>query len=431
MQRSPLLVFATLLLTSCITSRSSAPDGDRNLPPDPERMRAAVALAEDPRVSRAFEHVEANREEILTEWIALTEINAPSGHEEERARYVEEALRCCRVEVRRDAAGNVIATRRGTGDGPVVVLDAHLDTVFQPGLQITATVKDGRIFAPGVGDATRNIEAILATLRALDAADISTKGDLIALFSVEEETNFRGINQFLDDNGEKVDHVLVFDGGYAGFTYGGLGIHWYRHHFIGPGGHTLSRTPPFSATLPAARAIARIAELEMPRDVSGRLNVGMMGGAEVVNAKAQDAWFTVDLRSTDNSILAEYEAIIAGIVDQEARKAGMTSRTENISKTPAAQIPGHRTSHLIRTAEAVHIAAGFENPPIMNSASNNASVAFQRGISALSTGTAPCSDAHALTESCPIEPFYKGIRKMILLALALAEIDPAPSMENR
>jgi tripeptide aminopeptidase len=420
-----LLTLATLLSGSCI--RTAYPIGGREAPPapDPERLAAARALISDPRVVAAFEHIETNRQEILDEWIALTEINAPSGHEEARAIFVEQLLRAqTNLEVRRDAAGNVIAVRRGTGSGPTVVLDAHLDTVFQPGLEIKATIRDGRLYAPGVGDATRNIEAILATFRAMDAAKISTKGDLIALFSVEEETNFRGVNQFIADHRGQIDHFLAFDGGYAGFSYGGIGIHWYRHHFIGPGGHTLSSTPPWSATIPAARAIDRIARLELPRESAARLNIGMMGGSDVVNAKASDAWFTVDLRSADDGVLAKFEGLIGKILEEEADAAGMSVRTEVISKSGAAQIPGHRSSHLIRTAEAVHIVAGFENPPIHNTGANNASVALRNGISALSTGTAPCSNAHALTESCAIDPFYKGIRKMLLLAVAIAELDP-------
>jgi acetylornithine deacetylase/succinyl-diaminopimelate desuccinylase-like protein len=62
-----------------------------------------------------------------------------------------------------------------------------MDTVFQPGLKIKATVKDGRVYAPGIGDDTRNIEALLASIRALDAAKIKTKGDLVFLFTVDEE----------------------------------------------------------------------------------------------------------------------------------------------------------------------------------------------------------------------------------------------------
>jgi hypothetical protein len=64
---------------------------------------------------------------------------------------------------------------------------------------------------------------------------------------------------------------------------------------------------------------------------------------------------------------------------------------------------------------------GFD-PPITPTGSNNASAALLAGIPAISTGAGPCSNSHALTESCEIEPFYKGIKKVLLLAVALAEL---------
>ena len=388
-----------------------------------EYLEQAKTLQKDPRVIAATDHVDKERDLILREWIAITEINAPSGHEKERARHIEGLLRKLKLqEVRYDATGNLIAVRKGSGAGPVIVFDAHLDTVFQPGLKIKATVSEGRVHAPGVGDDTRNIEALLATMRALDAANIKTRGDLIFLFTVEEETSLRGAEEFVKENKGKVDHYIALDGGYEGFTYAGIGITWYRHHFIGPGGHTRSRTPPYSATLPLARAISRIYELKVPSSPPSNLNIGMLGGAEVVNAKAADAWFTVDLRSTENEVVADLEKKIAIILEEEAQRANMNVKTEIVSSSPAAVIPGHRDSHLVKVAEAVHRALGF-NPPITPTGSNNSSAALLAGISSISTGAGPCNDAHALTENCEIEPLYKGIKKVLLLAVALAGIE--------
>ena len=375
------------------------------------------AIQDDPRVKAAFDHIDKDRNAILREWIAITEINAPSKHEQERAKFIESLLRKHKLDIRYDAAGNLIATRKGTGGGPVAVFDAHMDTVFQPGLKIKATVRDGRVYAPGVGDDTRNIEALLATIRALDAAKIKTKGDLVFLFTTDEEEGMTGAKQYTKDNKGKVDYYIALDGGFEGFTYAGIGINWYRHHFIGPGGHTRSRTPPYSATLPMARAIARIYELKVPTSPSSNLNIGMLGGSEVVNAKASDAWFSVDLRSTSNEVIADLEQKIAAILDEEAKRAGMTVKTDMISSSPAAVLPGNRESHLVKMAEAVHRAMGFD-PPIGNAGSNNSSAALLQGISSISTGAGPCSDAHALTENCEIEPLYRGIKKILLLEIA-------------
>ena len=377
------------------------------------------AIQDDARVKAAFDHIDKTRDEILREWIAVTEINAPSKHEQERAKYIESLLRKHKLEISYDSAGNLIATRKGTGGGPVTVFDAHMDTVFQPGLKNKATVRDGRVYAPGVGDDTRNIEALLATIRALDAANIKTKGDLVFLFTTDEEAGMTGVKQYTKDNKGKVDYYIALDGGYEGFTYAGIGINWYRHHFIGPGGHTRSRTPPYSATLPMARAIARIYELKVPTSPSSNLNIGMIGGSEVVNAKAADAWFSVDLRSTSNEVMAELEKSIAIILDEEAKRVGMTVKTEVISTSPAAMLPGNRESKLVKIAEAVHRAMGFD-PPIGNAGANNSSVALLQGITSISTGAGPCSETHALTENCEIEPLYKGIKKILLLGVALA-----------
>jgi len=380
------------------------------------------SVQDDPRVKAAFDHIDKDRDAILREWIAITEINAPSKQEQERAKYIESLLRKSKLDIRYDSAGNLIATRKGTGGGPVTVFDAHMDTVFQPGLKIKATVRDGRVYAPGIGDDTRNIEALLSTIRALDAAKIKTKGDLVFLFTTDEEAGMTGAKQYTKDNKGKVDYYIALDGGYEGFTYAGIGINWYRHHFIGPGGHTRSRTPPYSATLPLARAIARIYELKVPTNPSSNLNIGMLGGSEVVNAKASDAWLTVDLRSTSNDVIADLEQKIAAILDEEAKRVGMTVKTDVISASPAAVLPGNRESNLVKIAEAVHRAMGFD-PPIGNAGSNNSSAALLQGITSISTGAGPCSDSHALTENCEIEPLYRGTKKILLLAVALSVLD--------
>ena len=406
-------LFLLFLLLTCFQVFSQTPE---------QYLDQAKSLQNDARVKKAYEYIDENNERILREWIAITEINAPSGHEQERAKYVEQLLRTYRLQsIRYDAAGNLIAVRKGTGRGPTVVFDAHLDTVFQPGLKIKATISEGRVHAPGIGDDTRNIEALLATIRARDAARIETRGDLVFVFTVQEETNFAGVKQFINDNRGKIDYYVALDGGYEGFTYAGIGINWYRHHFMGPGGHTRSRTPPYSASLPVARAISRIYELKVPTNPPSNLNIGMLGGSEVVNAKASDAWFTLDLRSTSTEVIADLEKKIAAILEEEARRANMKLNTEVISTSPAAVIPGHRNSKLVMVAEAVHRALGFD-PPITPTGSNNASPVLLQGVPAISTGAGPCDDSHALTENCEIEPLYRGIKKILLLELALAEL---------
>jgi len=383
----------------------------------------AARIMERAEVKRAFDYVDAHRDQILTDWVALTEINAPSGKERERADLVRKLLTSSKLDkVYYDEKGNLIAIRKGLGGAKPVVFDAHLDTVFQDGLKIKAQIRDGKIYAPGVGDDTRNVAALIASIRALDEGGIRTKADLIFVFTVEEETSFGGVKHFVDENKDRIGQYVALDGGYEGLNYGGIGINWYKHHFVGPGGHTTSKSPPYSATIPLARAISRIYALELPKSPTVHLNIGMLGGADVVNAKAADAWFTVDLRSTDQKLIDDFEQKIAQILREEADRVGMQVKTElPEEKLPAAQIPGSRESFTVRMAEAVHRAMGFENVTVGNSASNNANVALLAGLPAISTGCAPCGGDHSMGEWCQIEPIYRGIKKLILLEAALSE----------
>jgi len=71
---------------------------------------------ERPELKQAFDYVDANKDSILAEWIALTEINAPSGKERVRAEAIRKTLQSCKLDkIYYDNKGNLIAIRKGTG----------------------------------------------------------------------------------------------------------------------------------------------------------------------------------------------------------------------------------------------------------------------------------------------------------------------------
>ena len=411
-----LLPFSLFLFAAACRTVAPAPAAQTAGAVPVDEMRA---LMQRPDVVDAMARVDTDRDAIVAQWRAVTEIPAPSGQEAKRAEYLERLLREYGLQdVHRDAVGNVIGVRRGTGGGKRVVFDAHMDTVFSIETNVTTRIENGRIYAPGVGDDTRNVIAILAMIRALDAAHVQTKGDLMIVFTVEEETSFRGANQFLADHAKEIDRYVALDGGFNGFTFGGTGIYWHRYHLIGPGGHTRSRTPPYSATLPLARAIQRIYALHVPE--TSWLNIGMLGGADVFNAKAADAWMSVDLRSTVDEELHALDAAIQKIVTEEATRAGMTMKRDVVSIEEVASLPGHRNSEMVRTTEAVFRAFGIE-PSITNTASNHSSAALRAGVPAIGMGAGSCEGSHGLNENCEIESIFAGIKRALVLAVALSE----------
>lgn len=380
------------------------------------------ALATRPDLAEAFALVDQRRAETVALWKEINDIPAPSGHEAARAERVVEIVRSYGVtEVERDAAGNVIVTLRGTGGGSRVVFDAHLDTVFPLSTPLATRVEGAKIHGPGIGDNARNVIALLEMIRVMRAANVQTRGDVVFAFTVEEETSFRGVNQIIADRGAAIDRYVTLDGGFDGFTYAAIGIYWDRYHFRGPGGHTRSPTPPYSATAAVASSINRLYGLELPPQTN--LNVAMLGAADAFNVKATDAWFSVDLRSNDQRVLDRFDREVERIVEEEARRYGLTVRRERESRRAVASIPGHRQSEMVKSVEAVFRAFGM-NGEISDAASNHTSAALAAGIPAIGTGTAPCARSHSTDEWCEVEPLFAGIKRNVALAVALAALPP-------
>ncbi|HEX8255154.1 MAG TPA: M20/M25/M40 family metallo-hydrolase, partial [Thermoanaerobaculia bacterium] len=162
------------LIVSC-SSTSTAPAPA----PRPVPVAEMTALMQRADLVAAMAAVDRDREPIVAQWREATEIPAPSGHEAKRAAYVEALLRSYGLtDVHRDAVGNVMGTRRGSGGGKHVVFDAHLDTVFALETDVKTRIENGKIYAPGVGDNTRNVIAMLAMIRAMNDARVVTNGDI-------------------------------------------------------------------------------------------------------------------------------------------------------------------------------------------------------------------------------------------------------------
>jgi putative aminopeptidase FrvX len=85
----------------------------------------------------------------------LTEISGPSGNEDAVREYIKEKISGKVDEIFTDRMGNLIALKKGKGNGKKILLDAHMDEV---GFMVTNINEDGTLsFAPVGGVDTRVI----------------------------------------------------------------------------------------------------------------------------------------------------------------------------------------------------------------------------------------------------------------------------------
>src|SRR4051794_13341991 len=287
--------------------------------PAPALEAATTAILANPKVIKTLEDIKADDDRALTEQKRITEIPAPPYKEQVRAEYYLKRFQELGFkDASIDSEGNVIALRNGSGGGPKLVVSAHLDTVFPEGTDVTVKEKDGVILAPGIGDDSRGLAALLSLVQAMNANDLKTVGDVMFVGTVGEEElgNLRGVKALFRDHAD-IDGFISIDGlGITRIVNQATGSHRYEMIFRGPGGHSFQEFGLPSATHAMGRAIAKISDLQTPSDPKTTFTVGTVSGGTSVNAIAGEARMAVDMRSNSTDELLKLEAKLLDLVRQ-------------------------------------------------------------------------------------------------------------------
>lgn len=107
-----------------------------------------MALTAD-KLSRLRVAAERRTEAVAELAARICEVPAPTGQERQRAEFVASLLRERGYEVEIDAISNVY-TRRGNRGGSLLMLLAHLDTVFPAGTPIQVRREGEMLYGPGI-----------------------------------------------------------------------------------------------------------------------------------------------------------------------------------------------------------------------------------------------------------------------------------------
>jgi di/tripeptidase len=396
-----------------------------------------AAIRADARFARATETLAAGHDRTVQDLITLTEIPAPPFAEERRASAYLEMLRAHGLEeVEQDEIGNVMGIRRGFGNGDMLVVAAHLDTVFPAGTDVRVKREGTRLMAPGIGDDTWSLAVNLAYLRAMDVAGVRTRHDILFLGDVGEEGlgDLRGVRHLFEKGRHRgrIRAFLTVDSPQVeGIVSGGVGSRRYRVTFRGPGGHSYAAfglVNPMYAMAEAARALAAV---PVPANPPTTHCVSVVSGGTSINAIANAVTIEVDLRSASAAELARLDEAFLAIVQRavatenaaRSTKAGaITAEIARVGDRPAGETPAGSP---IRDLAAAAVAAeGYR--PTFEFSSTDANVPMSLGIPALKIGAGGRGGrAHALDEWLDVEPteVLRGMRSSLATILALAGME--------
>ena len=388
-----------------------------------------------PAVQRAAEFFVREADWILQQQIRLTSIPAPPFHEEERGRYLEEQFRALGLEnVRRDAIGNVLGERPGSDPEHVVLISAHIDTVFPAGTEIAVRHEGENWVGPGIADNGAGVAALLALAGALRDTRLRTGATLLFAANVGEEGegNLRGMQALFADGAlrRRVRAAIAIDGSNAErLTAQALGSKRFQIVVRGPGGHSWADFGLPNPIQALARAITRMTAVQVPAQPRTAFNVGEITGGTAVNAIPYEASVKVDIRSEMESEIErlEYEmrAAVAEAVAQEnawARVPGgpLEAEIRVIGRRPAGELPP--TARILEIFRAVDAHLGIKTS--LQRSSTDANVPISLGIEAVAVGGGGRSGAsHSLREWYDPTGREVGLKRILLATLLLAGVE--------
>ena len=386
-------------------------------------------LLQTPAVRAAVEFAKADEMRTIDDQIRICEVEAPPFQEAKRAEFYARLLREAGLKnVRIDAEGNVIGERPGANARPNVVLSAHLDTVFPRGTNVKVRREGYVLRGPGIGDDCRGLADVLAVARALNKAGVSTPGTITFVATVGEEGlgDLRGVKRLFSETlKDKIDRFVSIDGEGLGVTHIAIGSARFRVTFKGPGGHSFGSFGVVNPIHALGRAMARIADFQVPGSPRTTFNVGRVGGGTSINAIASEAWMEVDLRSGDTASLRSLEkqfrqAVNDAVAQENARwnSSALTVSIETVGMRPAGRLPA--SAPIVQTAISVSKALNLPLP--FSEGSTDANLPLSLGIPAVTIDAGGRgSGAHTENETFDATEAWKGTQRALLLTVALAQ----------
>ncbi|HGY55326.1 MAG TPA: M20/M25/M40 family metallo-hydrolase [Caldithrix abyssi] len=390
-----------------------------------------TAISEHESVKKALLYLEQIEPETIDEQIKICEIPAPPFKEQARGEYIKQRFQNIGLRnVRIDEVGNVIGEFPGKKNRPALVLSAHLDTVFPENTAVQVNRKGAILKAPGISDDARGLAVILAVARALQHADLNTKGTIYFVATVGEEGlgNLRGVRHLFErslKNG--ITHFISVDDVGLKTISKPVGSNRYKVIFHGTGGHSYANFGIPNPLHALGRAIAKISAFQVPQKPKATFSVGRVGGGTSVNSIAHTAWMEVDLRSEDAVELAKldesFHQAVYSALDEENKRWSLgdtlTVQIKTLGKRPLGKLA--QDADILQAVWQADRSLGIKTN--LTSGSTDSNFPLSIGIPSVTLGGGGGgSYKHSLQETFDTHNSHLGTQRVLLTVLNITGI---------
>ncbi len=397
-----------------------------------EAQGRVLQLAALPSVHRAFSWLHLQELRIRQWQRELVEIPAPPFGEGPRAEWFLERFREAGLaQVGLDEVGNALGWLRQPQPGePVVLLSAHLDTVFPAGTPIHLREDGPVVHAPGACDNGAGLAGLLALIAAIRHGELSPATNILFAANVGEEAegDLRGMRQLFHRSpfrNNVMASVAREGAGTGTVVTRGLGSRRFQVEIRGPGGHAWTDAAVPNPVVVLARALAALTSEPLPTHPRTIINVGRMEGGSAITSVPESASALVDIRSTDACQLLLREVQLFRAVEDAvlfANRSAAETQTlrlliTTVGDRPAGELPPH--APIRATVRAVDRHLRLHTEERIGSTDANIPIALGRnGIAMGAGGTG--AGIHTTSERYESTGRELALRRVLLVLLDLA-----------
>jgi acetylornithine deacetylase len=258
--------------------------------------------------------------DLLAQLVAIDSVNpslVPGGAGEARiAAFVAGWLTDRGLEVTVDeplpGRPSVVGVARGTGGGPSLMLNAHMDTVTVEGMDRPhePVVRDGRLYGRGAYDMKGGLAAIMVAGAAATTAGLS--GDVIVSAVADEEHSSEGVQSVL--RRWRADACIVTEPTELCACVAHKGFVWAELETRGRAAHGSRADLGVDAIVGMAPALAGVPPLQTRLDAhahpllgSGSLHASLISGGQELSSYPERCTLEIERRTLPGESAADVE----------------------------------------------------------------------------------------------------------------------------
>lgn len=365
------------------------------------------------------EGIRGINEILLTNLVMVSEIPAPTFHEQRRMeflleRFNEYQLQNCST----DETGNALGILPGqSGDRNILVV-AHMDTAFTEQVDHTVVIQPDSVMGTGVGDNSLGVATVASLPIVLEQLGIELESNLVLMGSSRSlgRGDIEGIRFFLNNADVPINAGLCVEGVKLGrLSYSSIGMLRGEISYHVPEEYDWTRFGAGGAIVNMNDVINRILEIPLPRRPRTTIVFNSIESGASFSTIPTQASLQFEIRSESGALVQELADQIGDIGAEVSSQTGAEVAFHVLARREPG---GIKFSHpLADHARSILKKLGITHR--ITPSTSELSAFIDRGIPAVTLGITDGEHLNEENERLAIEPMARGLSQLVGLILAL------------